>query len=129
MEDLQEDASDEKSWEMVDLSREINDNPGLAISTPSHERADLEGGSDSHQATPTKAAFGQEYARPPTSTEKKEKPKYEFHTPSELLRDPSTYAELPPPTTEAPSSDKVNDDRDREIFPQGIENIPLQVGS
>lgn len=125
VEDLQEDASDEKSWEMVDLSREINDNPGLAISTPSHERADLEGGSDSHQATPTKAAFGQEYARPPTSTEKKEKPKYEFHTPSELLRDPSTYAELPPPTTEAPSSDKVNDDRDREIFPQGIENIPL----
>lgn len=125
MEDLQGDASDEKSWEVVDLSREINDNPGLAISTPSHEQADPERGSNSQQVTPTKAAFGQEYARPPTSTEKKEKPKYEFHTPSELLRDPSTYAELPPPTTEAPSSEQVNDDRDREIFPQGIENIPL----
>ena len=124
VEDLQEGASDEKSWEMVDLSRDINDNPGLAISTPSHERADLERGSESQQATPTKAAFGQEYASPPTSTDRKEKPKYEFHTPSELLRDPSTYAELPP-TNEAPPSDEVNNDRDRELFPQGTENIPL----
>lgn len=125
VEDLQENVPDEKSWEMVDLSREINDNPGLEISTPSHERVDLERGSDSQQATPTKAAFGKEYAHPPTSTEKKEKPKYEFHTPSELLRDPSTYAELPPAATEAPSSDQVNNGRDRDTFSQGIDDIPL----
>ena len=47
---------------------------------------------DSSQATPTATEF------PKDILTKKEKPKYEFHSPSELLEDPSVYrAEVPEP--------------------------------
>ncbi|CDM26974.1 hypothetical protein CBS147339_3410 [Penicillium roqueforti] len=86
-----------KSWEHVDLSHSIMENQrptGLMISTDqtneSHDRdLDLLG---SQQATPTAEHF--QHAEP-----RKERPRYEFHSPSELLRDPAVLDELPPSPT------------------------------
>ncbi|KAJ6124786.1 hypothetical protein N7471_012103 [Penicillium samsonianum] len=89
-----------KSWEHVDLSHSIMENQrptGLTISTDqaneSHDRdLDLLG---SQQATPTAEHFQDAESR-------KERPRYEFHSPSELLQDPAILDELPPsPTLEA----------------------------
>ncbi|CRL25186.1 Transcription regulator LuxR, C-terminal [Penicillium camemberti] len=89
-----------KSWEHVDLSQSIMENQrpsGLAISTEqaneSHDRdLDLLG---SQQPTPTAEHFQD-------SESKKEKRRYEFHSPSELLQDPAVLDELPPsPTLDA----------------------------
>ncbi|OQD89296.1 hypothetical protein PENSOL_c064G01625 [Penicillium solitum] len=89
-----------KSWEHVDLSQSIMQNQrptGLAISTDqaneSHDRdLDLLG---SQQPTPTAEHFQDSESR-------KEKRRYEFHSPSELLQDPAVMDELPPsPTLDA----------------------------
>ncbi|KAJ6134385.1 hypothetical protein N7523_000707 [Penicillium sp. IBT 18751x] len=96
MEDLRtlndEDAI--QSWDAVDFSHSMSDRrrpTGLTIST---ERANEEGEGDlldSQQATPTAEGHGA----------KKEK-HYEFHSPSELLQDPSSLPDVPPsPTMEA----------------------------
>ncbi|CAG8919830.1 unnamed protein product [Penicillium nalgiovense] len=97
MEDLKSLRDDDglKSWEHVDLSHSITENQrptGLTISTEqaneSHSRdVDLLG---SQQATPTAEHF--QDAEP-----RKERPMYEFHSPSELLRDPTALNELPSP--------------------------------
>ncbi|KAJ5509059.1 hypothetical protein N7527_011202 [Penicillium freii] len=89
-----------KSWEHVDLSQSIMENQrptGLTISTDqaneSHDR-DLEL-LGSQQPTPTAEHFQDSEAR-------KEKRRYEFHSPSELLHDPAVLDELPPsPTLDA----------------------------
>ncbi|KAJ5486423.1 hypothetical protein N7530_000723 [Penicillium desertorum] len=102
MEDLKSLRDDDglKSWEHVDLSHSITGNQrptGLTISTEqaneSHSRdVDLLG---SQQATPTAEHFQDAESR-------KERPRYEFHSPSELLRDPTALDELPPsPTLDA----------------------------
>ncbi|KAJ5977520.1 hypothetical protein N7501_000862 [Penicillium viridicatum] len=89
-----------KSWEHVDLSQSIMENQrptGLTISTDqaneSHDRdLDLLG---SQQPTPTAEHFQDSESR-------KEKRRYEFHSPSELLQDPAVLDELPPsPTLDA----------------------------
>ena len=89
-----------KSWEHVDLSQSIMENQrptGLTISTDqaneSHDRdLDLLG---SQQPTPTAEHFQDLESR-------KEKRRYEFHSPSELLQDPAVLDELPPsPTLDA----------------------------
>ncbi|CAI7640519.1 unnamed protein product [Penicillium glandicola] len=89
-----------KSWEHVDLSHSIMENQrptGLAISTDQPNESqdrdlDLLG---SQQATPTAEHFQDEESR-------KDRPRYEFHSPSELLRDPAVLDELPPsPTLDA----------------------------
>ncbi|KAJ5117124.1 hypothetical protein N7526_011233 [Penicillium atrosanguineum] len=96
MEDLRalndEDAI--QSWDAVHFSHSMSDRrrpTGLTIST---DRANDEGEGDlldSQQATPTADGYGV----------KKEK-HYEFHSPSELLRDPSSLPDVPPsPTMEA----------------------------
>ncbi|OQE19745.1 hypothetical protein PENFLA_c018G08917 [Penicillium flavigenum] len=99
MEDLRSLRDDDglKSWEHVDLSHSITGNQrptGLTISTEqaneSHSRdVDLLG---SQQATPTAEHFQDAESR-------KERPRYEFHSPSELLRDPTALDELPPSPT------------------------------
>ncbi|KXG54678.1 uncharacterized protein PGRI_078220 [Penicillium griseofulvum] len=86
-----------KSWEHVDLSDSIMESQrptGLMISTDqanqSHDRdLDLLG---SEQPTPTAEHFQDAESR-------KERPRYEFHSPSELLRDPAVLDELPPSPT------------------------------
>ncbi|KAJ5170717.1 uncharacterized protein N7500_003500 [Penicillium coprophilum] len=89
-----------KSWEHVDLSHSIMENQrptGLTISTDhaneTHDRdLDLLG---SQQPTPTAEHFH-------NANPRKERPRYEFHSPSELLRDPAVLDELPPsPTLDA----------------------------
>ncbi|RJE26237.1 hypothetical protein PHISCL_01395 [Aspergillus sclerotialis] len=86
---------DVRSWEAVDLSQHIHEgrrSPGLRISTGRDNHAEAEHDIlGSQQATPTAETFGEA-----TQPVNKEKPKYEFHSPSELLQDPSMYAELPP---------------------------------
>lgn len=100
MEDLKGSADDQevRRWEAVDLSHHVHDgrrSPGLRISTERDDYADAEHDVlGSQQATPTAQSFGQA-----DQSVKKEKPKYEFHSPSELLQDPGVYAELPPSPT------------------------------
>ncbi|KAJ5591679.1 uncharacterized protein N7459_002048 [Penicillium hispanicum] len=89
-----------KSWEPIDLSPSMMDRrrPGLTISTERANNADGEADLlDSQQATPTAEDYGLV-----TGSAKKEKLKYEFHSPSELLQDPETYQELPPSPTIEP---------------------------
>lgn len=101
VEDLRaSDGRDVRSWETFDLSEQIHGSrrrPDLSISTgegnfawPEH---DILG---SQQTTPTAQTFGEASQRQQT---KKEKPTYEFHSPSELLQDPSVYAAMPPSPT------------------------------
>ncbi|KAJ5815226.1 hypothetical protein N7474_007003 [Penicillium riverlandense] len=95
---------DVRSWEPFDMGQSIMDRrrlAGLAISTDTANQAhdavdpDL---LDSQQTTPTAMSFGEAAV----AVSAKEKPKYEFHSPSELLQDPSVLDELPPsPTLEA----------------------------
>ncbi|KAJ5888742.1 hypothetical protein N7495_008783 [Penicillium taxi] len=111
VEDLQavRDEDAVRSWEPFDLTPsaiERRRSSALAIST---ERTNASDGDadllDSQQATPTAEMFG----TAPFGSAKKDKPKYEFHSPSELLRDSETYPELPPSPT--------------------IESLPSPVGS
>ncbi|KAJ5605958.1 hypothetical protein N7510_008739 [Penicillium lagena] len=96
---------DMRSWEPADLGDSIMDRrrlSGLAISidtaNQAHDAVDPDL-LDSQQTTPTAMSFGEATA---ALSAKKEKPKYEFHSPSELLQDPSVLDELPPsPTLEA----------------------------
>jgi hypothetical protein len=91
---------DEMSWEKLDFSHDIHGSQRpIGVDTSS----DKENGDDanhpvlgSEEVTPTAANFCQTNAFAPPRTEK---PKYEFHSPSELLQDPSLYAELPPSPT------------------------------
>lgn len=56
---------------------------------------------NSQQATPTAETYNNEnkqFGPPPI---KKEKPKYEFHSPSELLQDPTTYQSMVPELPES----------------------------
>lgn len=86
-----------RSWEPLDLSQSIMERrrpTGLTIST---SRANDQGEGDllgSQQATPTAEDFGA------SAGPKKQKPTYEFHSPSELLQDPAMYPEIPPTAME-----------------------------
>ncbi|KAJ6051981.1 hypothetical protein N7460_002515 [Penicillium canescens] len=91
-----------RTWEQVDLSHSIMENrrpTGLTIETDHanenhHREIDL---LDSQQATPTAEHFESS-----SHSAKKEKLKYEFHSPSELLRNPDNFEPLPgSPTLEA----------------------------
>lgn len=89
-----------RGWNAVDLGQSMGERrraTGLTIST---EQANRDGDGDlldSQQATPTAEDFG-----PAEGSAKKEKPKYEFHSPSELLQDPGMCPEIPhSPTMEA----------------------------
>ncbi|THC89532.1 hypothetical protein EYZ11_011021 [Aspergillus tanneri] len=91
---------DETSWEMLDLSHYVHNAPqprGTDIAFTrrysDNSQCDI---LDSQQGTPTAKTFGQVNA---PSSSRKDKPKYEFHSPSELLQDPSAYADLPPSST------------------------------
>ncbi|KAE8353070.1 hypothetical protein BDV28DRAFT_115253 [Aspergillus coremiiformis] len=87
---------DKTRWEKLDFSHSVHgdhllfdaDKPPATYYGDNPEHGTL----DSEEETPTAASFNQ------TNTHqliRKEKPKYEFHSPSELLHDPSTYVELP----------------------------------
>jgi hypothetical protein len=84
---------DEKSWEQVDLSHYVHGPRDLDLSSPRGHDSQYDI-LDSQQGTPTAAVFAHHH--PPS---RKDQLKYEFHSPSELLQDPSTYAELPPSPT------------------------------
>ncbi|GCB28105.1 hypothetical protein AAWM_10990 [Aspergillus awamori] len=89
---------DVKKWEMVDLSEHVQGPPrAMAVETSAAQNQSSDEGSydflDSQQGTPTAASFGQIPHHPPS---RKEKLKYEFHSPSELLQDVSVHQELPP---------------------------------
>ena len=113
-----------RSWEQVDLSHSIMENrrpTGLTIETDhaneNHDRGiDL---LDSQQATPTAEHF--ENSSP---SAKREKLKYEFHSPSELLRNPDNFDPLPgSPTLEAlPSAEgSVVGPKDKEVEEKSAE--------
>ena len=88
---------DEKNWEKLDLSPSIHtDQRPIDVDMPSNPQHGVLG---SEEVTPTAAHFGQMNTN---QLLRKDKPKYEFHSPSELLQDPSTYAELPPSPTMGP---------------------------
>ncbi|QMW35550.1 hypothetical protein G4B84_011041 [Aspergillus flavus NRRL3357] len=85
---------DEKIWEKFDLSPSIHgDQRPIDVDMPSNSQHRV---LDSEEVTPTAASFGQMNTN---QLLRKDKPKYEFHSPSELLQDPSTYPELPPSPT------------------------------
>ncbi|KAE8335063.1 hypothetical protein BDV24DRAFT_169573 [Aspergillus arachidicola] len=85
---------DEKIWEKLDLSPSIRgDQRPIDVDMPSNSQHGVLG---SEEVTPTAASFGQMNTN---QLLRKDKPKYEFHSPSELLQDPSTYPELPPSPT------------------------------
>jgi hypothetical protein len=97
IEDLKSLGDDDgmKSWEHVDLSHSIIDNrrpTGLTVSTDYPNASDGRDQDrdllDSQQATPTAEHFADSEFR-------KERPRYEFHSPSELLRDPAVLDQLP----------------------------------
>ncbi|KAF7171891.1 hypothetical protein CNMCM6106_006245 [Aspergillus hiratsukae] len=83
---------DERSWEAVDLSHHIHDTrlPGIDMSQSRDVAHDDLG---SQQVTPTAATFDQIHPHPPS---RKEKLKYEFHSPSELLQDPTPFGDVQP---------------------------------
>ncbi|KAE8410514.1 hypothetical protein BDV36DRAFT_302688 [Aspergillus pseudocaelatus] len=88
---------DEKNWEKLDLSPSIHrDQRPIDVDMPSNPQHGVLG---SEEVTPTAANFGQMNTN---QLHRKDKPKYEFHSPSELLQDPSTYPELPPSPTMGP---------------------------
>lgn len=87
-----------RSWEPFDLSPSMMERgrlTGLTISTSRASDQDDGDLLDSQQATPTADNFGAS-----TGT-KKQKPTYEFHSPSELLQDPAMYPDMPASTLEA----------------------------
>ncbi|KAJ5295247.1 hypothetical protein N7508_010068 [Penicillium antarcticum] len=86
-----------RSWEQVDLSHSIMENrrpTGLTIETDQanehHDRDREIDLLDSQQATPTAEHFDTT-----SPSAKREKLKYEFHSPSELLRNPDGFEQLP----------------------------------
>jgi hypothetical protein len=84
---------DERSWEAVDLSHHIHDTrppSGIDVSQ-SRGVAVAHDGLGSQQVTPTATTFDQIHPHPPS---RKEKLKYEFHSPSELLQDPTPYGDV-----------------------------------
>ncbi|GFF85124.1 hypothetical protein IFM53868_04381 [Aspergillus udagawae] len=84
---------DERIWEAVDLSHHVHDTrrpSGIDVSQSKGVEHDVLG---SQQVTPTAATFDQIHPHPPS---RKEKLKYEFHSPSELLQDPSPYGDIQP---------------------------------
>lgn len=78
-----------------------DDLPSFLPGNPPRHGADAEehrhGFLDSQQATPTAPMFGSTLSLPTSSPTKKEKLKYEFHSPWELLQDPSGPREFPFP--------------------------------
>ncbi|KAB8267440.1 hypothetical protein BDV30DRAFT_231598 [Aspergillus minisclerotigenes] len=75
---------DEKIWEKLDLSPSIHgDQRPIDVDMPSNSQ---------HRVLDSEEMNTNQLLR-------KDKPKYEFHSPSELLQDPSTYPELPPSPT------------------------------
>ncbi|RHZ67748.1 involucrin repeat protein [Aspergillus thermomutatus] len=83
---------DERSWEAVDLSHHVHDTrrpSGIDLSQSRGVEHDALG---SQQVTPTAATFDQIHPNPPSRKELK----YEFHSPSELLQDPTAYGDVQP---------------------------------
>ncbi|KAE8379482.1 hypothetical protein BDV26DRAFT_291218 [Aspergillus bertholletiae] len=82
---------DERSWEKLELGPIIHrDQRSIDVDMPYNSQHEVLG---SEEVTPTAADFGQMNTH---QLPRKDMPKYEFHSPSELLQDPCTYAELPP---------------------------------
>ncbi|KAJ6172373.1 hypothetical protein N7470_001440 [Penicillium chermesinum] len=91
-----------KTWEPIDLDLTERRKPtGLTISTDRVQDGEHDI-LDSQQTTPTAEHFAAL-----RESEKKPKPKYEFHSPSELLRDPAGLQEVPssPPIEGLPSAE------------------------
>lgn len=84
---------DERSWEAVDLSHHIHDTRPPSGIDVSQSRGVTHDVLESQQVTPTAATFDQIHPHPPS---RKEKLKYEFHFPSELLQDPTPYGDVHP---------------------------------
>ncbi|KAJ9335481.1 hypothetical protein DTO027B5_2623 [Paecilomyces variotii] len=86
------------TWQTQDVTQMMFDQRqrpvGLKVSTTDpfeHTDPDILG---SQQVTPTAETFSESLP-----VEKKHKPKYEFHSPSELLQDPCAFIPLPPSPT------------------------------
>lgn len=117
-----------QSWDAVDLGHSMGTRrrpTGLTISTDQANRDEDGDLLDSQQATPTAEDFG-----PAAGSAKKEKPKYEFHSPSELLQDPAMYPEIPSsPTMEAlPSAEGsvvgVKEDVEEDGQERSVDDVP-----
>lgn len=76
---------DENTWESAEHSRQVQ-YTGLPTAEPYSQHEVL----GSQQNTPTRATFG-----PPHHLSRKQELGYEFHSPSELLQESSTYGDLP----------------------------------
>ncbi|GFF34085.1 hypothetical protein IFM58399_03754 [Aspergillus lentulus] len=84
---------DERSWEAVDLSHHVHGTRRPSGIDMSQSRGFEHDALGSQQATPTAATFERIHPHPPS---RKEKLKYEFHSPSELLQDTSPYEDVQP---------------------------------
>ncbi|EAW18419.1 involucrin repeat protein [Aspergillus fischeri NRRL 181] len=82
---------DERSWEAVDLSHHVHVPRRLSGIDVSQSRGFEHDALGSQQVTPTATTFEQIHPHP---SSRKEKLKYEFHSPSELLQDPSPYGDV-----------------------------------
>ncbi|KAH1710455.1 hypothetical protein KXX24_003275 [Aspergillus fumigatus] len=82
---------DERSWEAVDLSHHVHGMRRLSGIDVSQSRGFEHDAFGSQHVTPTATTFEQIHPH-----SRKEKLKYEFHSPSELLQDPSPYGDVQP---------------------------------
>ncbi|GAE00189.1 involucrin repeat protein, putative, partial [Paecilomyces variotii No. 5] len=118
------------SWQTQDVTQMMFDQRqrpmGLKISTKDLSEKtdhDLLG---SQQATPTAETFSES-----VPSAKKEKPKYEFHSPSELLQDPCAFVPLPPsptmsflPSAEGSAVGTKEQENEGEIEHQQLPTLP-----
>ena len=87
---------DEKRWETTDLSHHVSGDRPRELDLSSAQEYQHHGMLDSQQGTPTAGSFHASHSRPSSLRKEGSKPKYEFHSPSELLQDPTGFAALPP---------------------------------
>ena len=87
---------DEKRWESTDLSHHVSGDRPRQLDLSSAQEYQHHGILDSQQGTPTAGNFHPSHSRPSSLRKEGSKPKYEFHSPSELLQDPTGFAALPP---------------------------------
>lgn len=108
---------DQNTWESAEHSRQIQE-----TSQPTEEQYSPHEVLGSQQNTPTRATFG-----PPHHLSRKQELGYEFHSPSELLQESSSYGDLPSsPAMEAlPSAESstvgVKED---DHLPRELESLP-----
>ncbi|KAL1855481.1 hypothetical protein Plec18170_004201 [Paecilomyces lecythidis] len=118
------------AWQTQDVTQMMFDQRqrpvGLRISTKDVSEDTDHSLLGSQQATPTAETFSES-----VPSVKKEKPKYEFHSPSELLQDPCAFVPLPPsptmpflPSAEGSAVGTKEQENEGEIEHQELPSLP-----